>query len=403
MDSGRGRVDLPPQGLAGAAVGFDLSHAGRTPVAVLGAGNGGLAAAADLTRRGCEVRLFDLPEFAGVLAPVRDEGIRGHGAIPEAVYRPALVTTRVEEALDGARVLLLIVPAFAHRRFAEVLLPHLRDEQVLLLFPGGVGGALEIFQVLRTARPDCRALLGEAANLVYAAKRDGPASVRINGIKQEVPAAAMPAVRTPEMLAVLGPVYPELIPARDVIDTGLNNINIIVHPVLMLANLSRVELAEEWFIFGNGFTPAVARLMEAVDHERRAVLRAVGLPDVSLLEWMIRFYRDRGVGGSDLHSTLSTATVFKQSKGPRSLRDRYLDEDVPFGLVPEVVVGAAVGVDLPVTKGLIELAAAATGTDYMKTGRTAEKLGLEGLTAAQIRMLLAGNMRGGAGHAHSRR
>lgn len=374
-----------------------MAHARRTPVAVLGAGNGGLAAAADLTRRGCEVRLFDLPDFADLLAPVRDEGIRVHGAIPEAVYRPALVTTRIEEALEGALVLLLIVPAFAHRRFAEALLPHLRDEHILLLFPGGVGGALEVFQVLRAARPDCQTLLGEAANLVYAAKRDGPASVRINGIKQEVPAAAMPAFRTPEMLAVLGTVYPELIPARDVIDTGLNNINIIVHPVLMLANLSRVESAEQWFIFGNGFTPAVARLMEAIDHERRVVLRALGLPEVSLLEWMIRFYRDRGVGGSDLHSALSTAPVFKQSMGPRSLHDRYLDEDVPFGLVPEVAVATALGVDLPVTKGLIQLAAAATGTDYTKTGRTAAKLGLEGLTAAGIHTLLAGTMRGGGG------
>jgi hypothetical protein len=38
---------------------------------------------------------------------------------------------------------------------------------------------------------------------------------------------------------------------------------------------------------------------------------------------------------------------------------------------------------------------AATGTDYMKTGRTAAKLGLEGLTTAGIHTLLTGTTRGG--------
>jgi opine dehydrogenase len=330
-----------------------------------------------------------LPEFGEQLAPVRDLGVRAHGAIPEGVYRPAVVTTHLDEALDGVRIILLIVPAFAHRQFVEAMLPHLTDERVLLLFPGGVGGALEVHHMLRAARPGCRAIVDEAANLVYAAKRDGPASVRINGIKQEVPAAAMPADRTPEMLDILRTVYPELTAAHDVIDTGLNNINIIVHPVLMLANLSRAEAGEEWFIFGSGFTPAVARLMEAIDGERRAVLRALGLPDVSLLEWMIRFYGDRGVGGPTLHAALSAAPVFKKSTGPRTLRDRYLEEDVPYGLVPEVAIASALGVDLPATKGLIALASAAVGTDYARTGRHAGRLGIGGMTSSQIRTLLA--------------
>jgi opine dehydrogenase len=369
----------------------------RTPVAVLGAGNGGLAAAADLTRRGCDVRLFDLPEFSEPLAAVRAEGIRVHGALPEAVYRPSIITTRIEEALEGSQIVLVIVPAFAHSRFADTVLPYLRDDQVLLLFPGGVAGALEVSQTLHDRRPNCRTLIGEAANLVYAAKRDGRASVRVNGIKREVPAAAMPATRTPEMLSALGPVYPELIPARDVLDTGLNNINIIVHPVLMLANLSRAEAGEQWFIFGNGFTPAVARLMEALDQERCLVLRALGLPEISLLEWMIRFYRDRGVGGSDLYSALSTAPVFRQSTGPRSLQDRYLDEDIAFGLVPAMAIGRACGVDLPVTRAVIELACAATGSDYASSGRNAERLGLDRMTPGQLRALLAGESAGGGG------
>jgi len=36
-------------------------------VAVLGAGNGGITAAADLTLRGFEVALYELPQFSGTL------------------------------------------------------------------------------------------------------------------------------------------------------------------------------------------------------------------------------------------------------------------------------------------------------------------------------------------------
>ncbi|MBI4279464.1 MAG: NAD/NADP octopine/nopaline dehydrogenase family protein [Armatimonadetes bacterium] len=356
----------------------------RPPVAVLGAGNGGLAAAADLTRRGCQVRLYDLPEFAAPLAPVRESGIRVHGAVPEATYRPAVITTEIAEALDGAAIVLLIVPAFGHRRFAEVVLPQLRDGQVVLLCPGAVGGALEVYQMLRTSRPGCLAIVGEAANLVYAAKRDGPASVRINGIKQGVPAAAIPAGRTGEMLDVLSPIYPEFVAAHDVLETGLNNINVVVHPVLMLANLSRVENKEEWFIFRDGFTPAVARLMDGVDRERLAVLRALGLPEVSIAQWMVRFYGDQGVKGTDLYEVLSTAPVFARSTGPRSLQDRYLDEDVPYGLVPIASIAAGLGVPTPCMEGVVAAASAAAGTDFGATGRNMDRLGLAGLSPAQI-------------------
>jgi 3-hydroxyisobutyrate dehydrogenase-like beta-hydroxyacid dehydrogenase len=46
-------------------------------VAVLGAGNGGCAIAADLVRRGIACTLFDLPAFEAALAPL--PGQQGHG------------------------------------------------------------------------------------------------------------------------------------------------------------------------------------------------------------------------------------------------------------------------------------------------------------------------------------
>jgi opine dehydrogenase len=82
-------------------------------VAVLGAGNGGLAAAAHLTSLGCSMRLYDLPEFGSHLPAVRERGIRIFGAVPDAVHRPDVVTTDVAEALAGVRAVLVVIPGYA--------------------------------------------------------------------------------------------------------------------------------------------------------------------------------------------------------------------------------------------------------------------------------------------------
>lgn len=359
-------------------------------VAVLGAGNGGLAAAAHLTSRGCSVRLYDLPEFASHFPAVRETGIRIFGAVPDATHRPDVVTTNMTEALDGVRTVLVIIPAYGQAAFTAALLPHLRDDHAVLLCPGAVGGALQLYNDLRAARPTCRAVIGEAANLIYAAKRVPPPAdgapagapptiaVRINGIKDAVPTAAIPAARTRTLLDAFAPILPGFVAARDVLDTGLNNINVVIHPVLMLANLTRAEAAEEWFIFRNGFTPAVARLIEAVDRDRLAVVRALGLEETSTAQWMVRFYPGR-MNGADLHEMLSSTSVFGQSVGPRSIRDRYLDEDVPYGLVPISSIASTLRLAPHCTDAVIALASVISGEDFARNGRTVERLGLAGL------------------------
>ena len=74
-------------------------------IAVLSAGNGGQALAADLALRGHDVALYDLPQFAPVIEAIRRRGntielqnrITGTATI-------RLVTTDIAEALDGAQV-----------------------------------------------------------------------------------------------------------------------------------------------------------------------------------------------------------------------------------------------------------------------------------------------------------
>jgi len=75
-------------------------------------------------------------------------------------------------------------------------------------------------------------------------------------------------------------------------------------------------------------------------------------------------------------------------KGPASLNHRYLTEDVPMSLVPIASLGDMLDVETPTIKAIIHLACLLLDCDFWQEGRTAERLGLAGLSLKQIRKLV---------------
>ncbi|HID63072.1 MAG TPA: hypothetical protein EYP49_10075, partial [Anaerolineae bacterium] len=116
-------------------------------VAILGAGNGAHAMAGHLALKGFTVRLYS--KFEEEIVHLRERGgVMVEGAV-EGFGRLELVTTDIASALDGARAVMVVVPAFAHRFMAEVCASHLQDGQIVILNPGRTGGALEFANVLK--------------------------------------------------------------------------------------------------------------------------------------------------------------------------------------------------------------------------------------------------------------
>ncbi|HVV92392.1 MAG TPA: 2-dehydropantoate 2-reductase N-terminal domain-containing protein, partial [Hyphomicrobiales bacterium] len=116
-------------------------------IAVLGGGNGAYAAAADLSEAGHEVRFWRRDGAA--LAPVLESGtVRLRDAAGLREVRIARPTASLGEAVAGAELIVLPVPAFAQASLAEALAPHLADGQVLFLPPGTFGS----FVMTKTAR-----------------------------------------------------------------------------------------------------------------------------------------------------------------------------------------------------------------------------------------------------------
>jgi opine dehydrogenase len=364
-------------------------------IAVIGGGHGGLAVAGFLGARGHEVRVCDVDP--AVLEPVRARGaVELRGTI-EGTGKIALATERHEEAVRGADLVMVVVPADAHARVAEALAPHVRGEQVIALHPGGAGGALELAAAF-DRRGGSRPIVAEVESFTYASKTVAPATSRIGAVKRRNRVAALPARDTPAALALLQDDFPQFVPAPHVLQTSLNHMNAMLHVATMVLNAGRVEATEGGFEFyRDGVSPAVARVMEEVDGERMAVSAALGADAVSLRAWIEETYHVRG---GTLFETIQTlhAQVYKSSPAPASLDSRYLTEDVPTGLVPIAALGELAGVAMPLTRLLIDLVSRIHGRDHWRTGRTLARMGIAGRTPAEVRRIVEHGC-GGPGNA----
>jgi opine dehydrogenase len=350
---------------------------------VIGAGHGGKAMAAHLALMGFPVTLYNRTlEHVAVIAERGEIELTSYGGGPHGFGQLARVTSDMGEALEQAEVIMVVVPSTAHACIARDAALLLHDGQIVVLNPGRTGGALEFVRVLR--EQNCRAdvSVAETETLIYASRSDGPAEARIFSIKNSVPIAALPAIRTPRVLEALRVAYPQFIDGTSVLHTGLNNMGAIFHPALTLLNAGRIEsTGGEFQFYIDGVTPSVARFLEVLDRERVTVAAALGIRAQTAQEWLNMAYN---ATGTDLYEAIHNQEGYYGIRAPRTLQHRYITEDVPMSLVPIAALGERYGVSVHGIDSIIRQACIIHRTDYWRRGRTLEKLGIAGLSVDEV-------------------
>jgi opine dehydrogenase len=192
-------------------------------------------------------------------------------------------------------------------------------------------------------------------------------------------------------MAVLGPeleaAYPGLVRGASVLEAGLNNGNPVIHPPIALLNAARFENeGHKVFFYRDGVSPTVARLIEKLDGERMALLRALGYPaqpdPVTSVE--------QGYATStDYFECYAKGPVFAEFTSPNTLDHRYFHEDVGMGLVMFCSLGGLLGVPTPACQAIVQMGSIISGIDYFAQGlRTLKAIGLAGLSVAEIKLYL---------------
>ncbi len=354
-------------------------------IAVLGAGHGGCAAAADLTMRGFEVRLH--ARRAERIAAIEANGGITAGGVQHGLARIAHMTTDVADAVDGADLIMLVVPSVAHQAYAEALAPLLDGDTPVFLNPGHTGGGLHFAHALAGAGYRGTPRLCETVTLTYISRLEGEATVGIYGYTKRLMFAALPARQTASLHEIVKPLYPEIVPARNVLETGLSNMNAVFHPPGMLMNAGWIEHSGGDFLFyREGITEAVGRVVAALDAERVEIARGLGVATRSFLAT----FHAAGLTTDGALASGSIARACRESEPNRTLRSppsldhRYVHEDVGHGLVPMAAFARLAGVRCPVIDAHIDLLSAAAGIDYRTRGLTLESMGLDGIALNDV-------------------
>lgn len=360
-------------------------------VTVLGGGNGAFITAADLKLRGHRIVLCELPHLEknieGIMKSKTIElQIVGNPGIKGGIAQLDKVTVDMEEALSEAEVVLMVLPAFAQKPFAEACVPYLKDGQIVVLTPGNFGGAIEFSNILAQKGRGQKVAIAEMECMIYSGFKSAPTIAWVSGYKKGLRLAAFPGKATEKVMEKMLEIYPDLRAAKNVLETGLRNLNTVVHAPIMIHNAGWIEKTKGNFLFyWDGCTPGVAHSAEGVDRERLALGRSFGFGLTPVIAVSLEWYGHEGAKGNTIYEILSTNPVYVQDTAPPTLHHRFLLEDVPYGMVPMESLGRLAGVPTPVTSAIITLASELTQVDFRSQARDLKYLGLERLGIEELK------------------
>ena len=350
-------------------------------IAIIGGGNGAHTMAGDLALRGYSVTMYEQPQFIGKLKVLQDSLTIHCTGVVSGNAKIDLLTSDISEAIEGAKYIAVVTPSFAHTSVAQQLKGKIKKGQTILIYPGGFG-ALEFKRVLGDECP----LIVQTNNLPYDTRLNGPASIFCSG-KSPVNVALFPANGDKSVLKDVMEISPYERVYEDVLECDLSLVNPSVHSGPCLINMGAIEQQDlrGKFCMYEHFTFGAAKIDLAIDNERKAVGAAFGYK----LRPLEDFVEPRGeLRWEDIYMKMHGEPSLTPITGPDSIWNRYLTEDCPNGLVPWSELGKIGGVSTPVMDSVISVYSVVHERDWRNIGLKADKLGLDGMSVAEIKNYL---------------
>lgn len=356
------------------------NHAEKTlKWAVIGGGNGGQSAAGHLGIMGFPVVIFDV--VADTVNAINFQGgihvdgaVKGFGKVIKA-------TTDIAEAVEGADIVMVILPALYHRSIAKSLAPHLKEGQILFIHPGATFGAFAFKQVFEEEKCTANVIVAEAQSLLYACRLNKPGFASIKGIKSSLMVAAIPSSETAGVVEKLKQAFPEMYAGKNVLETSLSNLNAIMHPGPTLLNVSMIESPYDWRYYWDGITPSIGAFIENMDLERVELGKVLGLNLPPVIQQYKMLYN---VEGETLTEVVKKTTAYEEVMGQKRVDTRYMLEDIPMSLYPFVSMAKQFGCRYKMMESICTLGSFVIRTDLISQARTMEGFGFANMSVDEI-------------------
>lgn len=347
-------------------------------ITVIGGGSTGHMVAAVMSMRGFKVTLTDTEAYAKELNAVKElGGIQLRGGM-RGTGTPAKVTMDPAEAIPGAEVIFVDVPADRHGEIARWIAPYLEDGQHILIIPGNLGSFI-FRKTFNEMGVKAAVTLTEKEGNFGPCRLSAPAEVTTGmplNLKGKI--ASLPASDTEKVIKALEGVV-EYSANRDVFEGVINAGNVINHVASTILSAAEIDhKGNKYSLFKYAFTPSVVHCIEKIREERKAVIEAMGLTEHGNPLGMVNM-----VQNIDKHPEVHV--FYEYMDGPYALDHRYLHEDCGCGGAFAISVAKRLGLKMPVLEAFLGVAGAINDRDYINGGRTLENLGFsEDMTFEEI-------------------
>jgi len=357
-------------------------------VAILGAGNIGLASTAWLFQSGNHPILWSpIAQDMGQLQA--NHNLLSFTGVMTGQCQPE-ISTDIGYVVDTADVIFICVPGYAHKTALDAIVPHLRNGQPVIINNACSLSALYLSKRL-AARHINTPIITWGTTLLTARRQANGCEVAIMAIRKFVHVATLPIGENHAAIALCTALFGHRFRAqKNILATSLININPIAHLGLALCNITRIERQESWPQY-HYLTPGVANLIASLEKERQLLARQFGLQIHSIEE---HFQQSFDVS----QPTLAEIAAELHRKrggppGPTTMDTRFIMEDTPYGLVFAEAVAQKAGIQLTLHSSVINVVAAIWDKDLRHENNILPELGLEDMSLAEFNQVIGSGYR----------
>ena len=354
----------------------------------------GAVCAADLTLSGHEVRYAVFPEQQNQLPAVREaggftvEGDAKHLISKKTGFaRLDRICDTTAEALKDAEAVLIEVDMHQLEKKFSAMIHEFARGAVVHVQSHGYWPAARLTPLLRKAgREDV--IVTEAPAPTHAARVNG-AVLTPKGLRSGIRIATVPAARSAEALAVLKPLFPHFAAASSVLQTGLENLNLIVHPAMVVPNVGAMERAKlegrKFGFYQEGVVPAAGLLGDALDAERKRVCEAYGVEHTPMAKAIEQYY---GFRSNTFYEAMQNPVYKSFPAFEPDIWRAWTSDDLPYAIVPCVQLADQAGIAAPLHRGFAEIMGVLLGVDPWTYGPSLADMDLAGAPEAVKKRML---------------
>ncbi len=329
-------------------------------ICILGAGNVGLTLGAYLANKKYNINIYKKDK-------IKEDRVNFEYFLEGAVNLKSkinLMTNDLKKALNKVEIIFVALPAFCRKSYIEDVVQIIDRPVYIIFFPDNYG-VLELENILKNSNKKHLFMSAGTNSFIYPCRKKSYSHSVVKGIKKEIFISSINKVWLKSISEILNEMWNIFSMKDNYLEIQLSNMNPIIHPVVLILNLGRIENEKGNFDFYNqGITPTIADLIRQIDEERIEVGRACGINLKPLSKVMEDVYSSNG---NNLYKALTESKVHRDGLAPKSLNTRYIKEDIPYGLVPISSIGKIKGVETPIIDSIINLANIVMKKDYFKT------------------------------------